>query len=515
MPPALPRRLMRSLALTSLVACGSGLAIEDAGVVDGGASGASDASDPGKPVEPGGGEAGPPDAPPGVSPSPCGGARVPVPSPLRTLWVATDGNDTTGDGSQSKPFGSLAATASRLRPGDLVSIRAGTYRPRAPVFFDGIKGTSAAPIRIAPAPGEKVTIDGSAATLARGAGLITLSNVAWVVLEGLEVTGSSQALVHVEQGDHATLRDLRVHGAKGEGILLVGRDLVAEDNEIWDVANVNSGGVLDGGWPGGIDTFHAPDGALTTGLVVRRNKVHDVWGECIISAFVEKAAIVDNEVRNCFSTGIYGDHTRDLRIERNLVSVDSRAYDINGVPMTGIDLAVERYGSRDPAPFPIDRVVVANNVLARVGTAMGFSNEPAHNAAGNSYGDLVFSHNVVWRSTDAAFRFSRLSALSRAAGPVRIVNNILVSPMAYDVRGARITALANCYEVAELGDLADPKALRGACGIGAPPSPLSLLAFRPGAGAKVKGGGAPEPAVPLDAFCAKRSEAAPSIGVAE
>lgn len=471
-------------------------------------------------VEPADGGPGPdgglPDGAPGDSglpPAPsCGRDRANVPAATRTLWVAPTGSDASGDGSAGKPFATIAGARASLRPGDALLLRGGTYRPSSSIVLEGLVGTASAWIRIAAAPGEKVILDGSAAGGTSG-GILTLAGSSYVALEGLEVTKGG-ALVHVEDCDHVVVRDMLLHGGSREGLLLVGSDLVAEDNQIWDVANVNAGGAMaGGGWPGGIDSFHRKSGGLTTGLVVRRNRVRDVWGECIIAAFVDGATIADNAVSDCYSTGIYGDHVRNVRVERNLVWTTSTARDIAGSAMTGVDFMVEEYGSEDPGPFPTEHVVVANNVVARVGTAFGWYSE--WDVKGNSYGDLLFANNVVYQGKDAAFRFVKPGAAAGAAGPVRLLGNVVVAPMAFDVRGAPVTAQGNCYEVAELGDLADPKATLGGCGLAAPAVPPTFDAFKLGPGAKAKGAGAPAKEVPLDAFCAPRSPTSPSAGVAE
>ncbi len=446
------------------------------------------------------------------TPPPCGSVRADVPPATRTLYVATTGSDTSGDGSAPKPFASIAGARPSLKAGDALLLRAGTYQPKSAIVLEGLVGTAGAWIRIAAAPGEKVILDGSAAG-GGGSGLLTIAASSYVLVEGLEVQKGG-ALVHVEDCDHVTVRDLRLHAGTREGLLLVGTNLVAEDNEIWDVANVNAGGAMSGGgWPGGIDTFHGKSGALTTNLVVRRNRVREVWGECIIAAFVDGATIADNAVSDCYSTGIYGDHTRNLRVERNLVWTTSTTRDIGGSAMTGVDLMVEEYGSSDPAPFATEHVVVANNVVARVGTAFGWYSD--FDAKGNTYGDLVFAHNVVWQGKDAAFRFAKPGPSAAAPGPIRIVDNVLVAPMAFDVRGAPVTAQGNCYEVTDVGDVVDKKPVTGACGLLSPSVPLTFEGFRLAPSAKARGNGVPAKEVPLDAFCVPRSASAPSIGVAE
>src|SRR5262245_36005152 len=74
----------------------------------------------------------------------------------RTLVVAPNGSDTTGDGSASRPWKTIQKAASQVQPGDLVSINAGTYG--GPITIDR-GGTAAAPI-VFRANGA-VTVEGS------------------------------------------------------------------------------------------------------------------------------------------------------------------------------------------------------------------------------------------------------------------------------------------------------------------------------------------------------------------
>jgi hypothetical protein len=75
-----------------------------------------------------------------------------------TYYVSTTGNN-SGSGSSSKPWLTLAYAATRVAPGDIVNIKAGTYYRNETIT--GCKGTAAKPITFQ-AYGGTVTIDGSA-----------------------------------------------------------------------------------------------------------------------------------------------------------------------------------------------------------------------------------------------------------------------------------------------------------------------------------------------------------------
>jgi len=88
-----------------------------------------------------------------------------LPSPSPTVYVATNGNDTTGDGSSGNPYATLdrARQAVQGRPGSAVQIADGIYYLSAPVSFSSAdSGTVGAPIIYEAAPGAHPVISGGA-----------------------------------------------------------------------------------------------------------------------------------------------------------------------------------------------------------------------------------------------------------------------------------------------------------------------------------------------------------------
>src|SRR6185436_8196098 len=71
--------------------------------------------------------------------------------------VATNGND-ANSGSIASPFATLDKAAEKLKPGDTLLIRGGTYNQ---TMYCSSSGTPALPITIASYPGERAIIDGA------------------------------------------------------------------------------------------------------------------------------------------------------------------------------------------------------------------------------------------------------------------------------------------------------------------------------------------------------------------
>jgi|GEM_PF-1788121 len=85
-------------------------------------------------------------------------------------YVSKDGSD-SNDGSKGNPFGTIGYAVTKLRPGDTLNIRGGTYEEN---FTVQVSGTREKPVVIRGAPGEKVYIQaGYGSPLVGG---ITVSN---------------------------------------------------------------------------------------------------------------------------------------------------------------------------------------------------------------------------------------------------------------------------------------------------------------------------------------------------
>ena len=88
------------------------------------------------------------------APAGLGGARPA--SAAGTLHVATDGSDTSGDGTEARPWQTIQQAAGEAVPGDTVLVHPGTYTDAVEVY--DMAGTEAEPITFK-ADGPDVVID--------------------------------------------------------------------------------------------------------------------------------------------------------------------------------------------------------------------------------------------------------------------------------------------------------------------------------------------------------------------
>ena len=141
------------------------------------------------------------------------------PAPARDFFAAPAGSP-EGDGSESRPWDLATAlgASNRVRPGDTVWLRGGTYRGR---FTASLRGDRRAPVVVRGRSGERATIDGS---------LHLAGAYAWY--RDFEITSSAPGRVSRETGPYPkdiARGDLStVEGPEtGEGLKLI--DVVAHD----------------------------------------------------------------------------------------------------------------------------------------------------------------------------------------------------------------------------------------------------------------------------------------------
>ncbi|MGA1842245.1 MAG: right-handed parallel beta-helix repeat-containing protein [bacterium] len=107
-----------------------------------------------------------------------------------TFYVATDGSDSSGDGSIGNPWATIQKAADNVSAGDTVMIREGIYRPNPNIFIPA-SGTSGNKITFRAYPGETVIIDGENCYNSPGPdgrgfhGIITIQGKDYIRLENL------------------------------------------------------------------------------------------------------------------------------------------------------------------------------------------------------------------------------------------------------------------------------------------------------------------------------------------
>ena len=105
-------------------------------------------------------------------------------------YVATNGNDTTGNGSINQPYRSLAKAVSVSGAGNLIYMRGGTYTTNATVTIStGHNGSAVNPIRLRAYPGEHPILDFSSQADTDSNRGIQLQ-ASWWRIYGLEIVGA-------------------------------------------------------------------------------------------------------------------------------------------------------------------------------------------------------------------------------------------------------------------------------------------------------------------------------------
>lgn len=165
--------------------------------------------------------------------------------PLREIFVATTGSNSTGDGSRANPFQTLSRAVQGLRAGDAVRLLPGTYASGA--SLGNAAGTSNAPIWLGGVPGlARPVISG-------GSTAIHFSRVRYLAVENLEITGATGNGINCDDGGdyanadatrHVLFRNLSIHdigtGGNNDGLKLSGvNDFLVLDCEF---ARLSAGG---------------------------------------------------------------------------------------------------------------------------------------------------------------------------------------------------------------------------------------------------------------------------------
>ncbi|MBL8685072.1 MAG: hypothetical protein JNK05_38200 [Myxococcales bacterium] len=263
------------------------------------------------------------------------GCRGPAPfdegiTYARTLYVATTGSDTTGDGSDARPFATLRAAAMRAMPGTRILLRAGTYSGSA--FLSNLRGTATQPIAIV---GEgTVVLDAM-----RMGEALHISDPTYLVLENFTIRNSTINGLNIDDAGsadspahHVIMRRLRFEavgsGGNNDCIKLSGLD----DFHVLDtdIASCNAGDA--------IDMVGCHDGFIA------RNRFHDTMGSGGVQAKGGSARVT-----------IHGN---------NFDSVYGRA--INAGGSTGLE-----FFRPIDAPYEAAQIRITSNVFLRTGANSG------------------------------------------------------------------------------------------------------------------------------------------------
>jgi len=321
-----------------------------------------------------------------------------------TIWhVATNGDDATNDGSENKPWATVARAFEAVSPGDAVALHEGTYHERIAVTTSGQPGKYIAIIAWNGAP---VTIDGANVDLEAVhvgnwvRGLVHVADAAYVRISGLAVNNSADNAIAVTRADHVVIDNCSTYDSHSSGIgVWSSNDVTVRGNRVQLACNngnqecvtvagtsnnisvikneISRGGPGDNGGEGidikgGGHVAQAPNGLPQgpSNVYVVSNSVHDINRVCLYTdawdADVGPVVFAGNEVYNCRGTsmaaaGESGGRLHDVLFANNLIyrTMDKPA-DFGGA---GLAFAYD-WGNALPT---LENVAAVNNTFYNVG----------------------------------------------------------------------------------------------------------------------------------------------------
>jgi hypothetical protein len=343
------------------------------------------------------------------------------------LYVSTNGND-SNPGTIEQPLETIQHAADIAKPGDTVSLRAGTYCQRLAVKVSG--NAQQGFITFQSQPGEHAVLDGGCMTPPEGeSSMVEMKNVSFVRVQGLEISnyrtsdfrsvpggirvfggGSHIEILHndVHHIEQNSARQLRPgSGANGFGIAVYGTDAKTPISDL----------VIDGN-----DVHHLKTGSSESlvvngnvaGFRITKNSVHDnnnigidvigfehtapdpavdrardgVVSENLVYSITSRGNPAYGDTAD--SDGIYVDGGTRILIERNII------HDTD----FGIELASEhRVGSTSH--------IIARNNLIYSCHAPGFSIGGYDLKRGNTEDAVIVDntlyHNDTWKTGEGEF----------------------------------------------------------------------------------------------------------------
>jgi len=137
---------------------------------------------------------------------------------VANYYVATNGNDTTGNGSINNPYATLAKAVGLANPGELVYVRGGKYAVGSKISLSKKTGTATQTIRIRAYPGETPTFDCSSTP--GGTDCLSISGY-YYQLYGLVITNAGHNSVNISGNNNTVERCISL-GARNTGIHITG-----------------------------------------------------------------------------------------------------------------------------------------------------------------------------------------------------------------------------------------------------------------------------------------------------
>jgi hypothetical protein len=288
----------------------------------------------------------------------------------RVYYVSLTGND-SNPGTISEPLASIQKAIDQVKPGDIVSVRGGTYYLSSTAWIGSEhSGTSTARVIIGAYPNEKAILDGS--RMASGHCIST--NAQYVDILGFECRYPKQNGIVVWGGSNVKIASNTVHDVPNTGIwvgsstdqMSGSTNVLVQNNTVYRSSLVNQARTMQGGWGMGIQAMRASNTTFVG------NRVYNNYGEGIGCVLATKCVARRNILNDNYSVEMYMDNATDSIFERNHIYNTGnqdfhRQVGNSWRPAAGIQMANENYGS---SSNPLANNIIRNNIV--IGTHAGF-----------------------------------------------------------------------------------------------------------------------------------------------
>jgi parallel beta-helix repeat protein len=288
----------------------------------------------------------------------------------RDYYVSLTGNN-SNPGTISQPLASIQKAVDQLKPGDIVSVRGGTYYLNSNVWIGSEhSGTSTARVVIGAYPGEKAILDGSRMT----SGHCISTNAQYIDIKGFECRYSKQNGIVVWGGSNVKIMSNTVYDVPNTGIWVGSAtnqingstNVLVQNNTVYRSSLINQARTMQGGWGMGIQAMRA------SSVTFEGNRVYNNYGEGIGCVLATKCVARSNTLNDNYSVEMYMDNATYSTFEKNLIyNTGNKAFyrqaGSNWRPAVGIQMANEDYGS---SSNPLTDNTVRNNIV--IGTHAGF-----------------------------------------------------------------------------------------------------------------------------------------------
>lgn len=339
---------------------------------------------------------------------------------MSTYYVATTGNDSTGDGSIGTPWRTIQKGCDNLSAGDTLYIRAGTYHEQVNMERSGTSGSR---ITIKAYTGETVVLDGQY-TLPTGTYNAFFANNSDNTKIGPDTwrLDGDKGQINYEfafrrlftvNANYVTVEDIRIIRPRGHAI---GSTIATTGNtvrnvQMWDCRHI----AMYFYW-GTTDLtvedcdvrramnfaqFGRPGGKLNWGAAIQdsgnvnstytRCTVHDSWGEGIILGR-SGCTLEDCIVSNTYSTAIYAEKANNCTVRRCMVyQTDDSLQLATGRGSAALAVSSEPWGTPNPGTS-VSNARFENNIV------VGYQTGIAWRTAGGDFDNCEFVNNTIVNS---------------------------------------------------------------------------------------------------------------------